>query len=142
MSVIKEFREFAVRGSVVDLAVGIAIGGAFATIAKSLVNDILLPPIGYVLGGVDFSDLFVVIGRGEYPSLAAAQAAGAATVNFGLFLNNVIAFIAIAFGVFLFVKLLNRLRREEEEKEEKEPAQPSAEQALLTEIRDLLRERA
>lgn len=141
MSVIKEFREFAIRGNVVDLAVGIAIGGAFATIAKSLVNDIILPPVGYVLGGVDFSDLFLVIGRGDYPSLAAAQASGAATVNFGLFLNNVIAFVAIAFGVFLFVKLLNRLRREEEQKE-KEPAQPTAEQALLTEIRDLLKDRA
>jgi large conductance mechanosensitive channel len=109
----KEFREFALRGSVVDLAIGIIIGSAFTTIINSLVNDILMPPIGLLLGGVDFSDLLVVLQQGApagpYPSLAAAQAAGAVTLNYGLFINNIIVFLIVAFATFLLVRGMNRL---------------------------------
>lgn len=114
---IQEFKKFAVRGSVVDMAVGIIIGGAFATIAKSLVNDILMPPIGLLLGGVDFSNLSIVLKAGEpagpYETVAAADAAGAVTIDYGLFINNVVSFLVVAWAVFLLVKTIERLRREE-----------------------------
>ena len=109
---LKEFREFAMRGSLVDLAVGFILGTAFATVVTSLVNDILMPPIGLVLGRVDFADLFINLSGGSYPSLAAAKAAGAATINYGLFLNNVITFLIVAFAVFLIVRQVNRMRAE------------------------------
>ncbi|MCB1044878.1 MAG: large conductance mechanosensitive channel protein MscL [Acidobacteria bacterium] len=122
---LKEFREFAMRGNVVDMAVGIIIGGAFGTIVKSLVSDVIMPPIGLMLGGVDFSDLFLVIREGAtaapYASLAAAKDAGAVTLNYGLFLNAVISFLIVAFSVFVLVKAMNKLKRKEEEK----PADPT-----------------
>lgn len=110
---LKEFREFAMKGSVVDLAVGVVIGAAFGKIVDSLVKDILMPPIGKLLGGVDFSNLFVTLGSGAFPSLKAAQDAGAATLNYGLFLNAVINFLIIAFALFVVVKGINQLRRQE-----------------------------
>src|SRR5690606_23304719 len=121
MGMMQEFREFAVKGNVVDMAVGIIIGGAFGTIVKSLVSDVIMPPIGLMLGGVDFTDLFVVLqGEGEFSTLAEAQAAGAVTINYGIFINNVVSFIIVAFAVFMLVKSINRLKRKEEEK----PAAP------------------
>lgn len=115
---IKEFREFAVKGNAMDMAVGIIIGAAFGAVVKSLVDDIIMPPIGLLLGKVDFSNLFLNLSGGDYPSLAAAREAGAATLNYGLFINNVISFVIVAFAVFLLVKTLNRLRREESVEEE------------------------
>lgn len=135
---LKEFKEFAMRGNVVDMAVGIIIGAAFTSIVKSLVDDILMPPIGMAVGGIDFSDLFINLSDGEYTSLAAAQEAGAATINYGLFLNNLISFLIVAFAVFLLVKGINSMKRNEEETPE-EPPKPSQEVVLLTEIRDALK---
>lgn len=108
---LKEFRDFIMRGNVLDLAIGIIIGGAFSTIVQSLVNDIIMPPIGFLFGDVDFSDLFIVLGDGEYESLAAAQEAGAATINYGLFITNVISFLLVAFAVFMLVRAFNRARQ-------------------------------
>jgi large conductance mechanosensitive channel len=111
---LKEFKEFAVRGNVVDMAVGIIIGAAFGKIVSSLVNDILMPPIGLLLGKVDFSSLFLNLSGRPYESLASAKAAGAPTINYGLFLNTVIDFIIVAFAIFLVVRQINRLKREPE----------------------------
>jgi large conductance mechanosensitive channel len=116
-----EFRKFIARGNVIDLAVGIVIGAAFTSVVNSLVNDILMPPIGHATGGADFTDLFVTLGDEEYASLADAQAAGAATINYGLFLNQVISFLIVAFAVFLLVRSYNRLR----ESQESVPAAPT-----------------
>ncbi|HEX7030419.1 MAG TPA: large-conductance mechanosensitive channel protein MscL [Gammaproteobacteria bacterium] len=114
-----EFREFAVRGSVVDMAVGIIVGGAFGTIAKSLVTDVIMPPIGLLLQGVEFRDLFIVLKPGAPPgpylTLADAQAAGAVTINYGQFINNIVTFLIVALAVFFLVRLINRIRRENEE---------------------------
>ncbi|HEY7480743.1 MAG TPA: large-conductance mechanosensitive channel protein MscL [Gemmatimonadales bacterium] len=112
---LKEFKEFAMRGNVLDLAVGIIIGGAFGTIVKSLVDDVIMPPIGLALGNVDFSDLFLLLKSGAkaappYATLAEAQQAGAVTINYGLFINSVITFLIVAFAVFLLVRTANRLR--------------------------------
>lgn len=115
---LKEFREFVMRGNVVDMAVGIIIGAAFGTIIKSLVDDVLMPPIGLLLGGVDFSNLFVVLKQGATPGpyarLADAKAAGAVTINWGIFANTVITFLIVAFAVFQLVRGINRMRRTEE----------------------------
>jgi large conductance mechanosensitive channel len=115
---LKDFREFAMRGNVVDMAVGIIIGGAFGTIVKSLVADVLMPPLGLLLGGVDFSDFFVVLKAGEqagpYPTLADAQAAGAVSINYGVFVNTVISFVIVAFAVYLLIRGINQMRRKEE----------------------------
>lgn len=111
---LKEFKEFAMRGSVVDLAVGIIIGAAFGKIVSSFVNDILMPPIGVLLGNVDFSNIFINLSSGDYPSLAAAQEAGAATINVGLFVNTVIDFLIVAFAIFLVIRTMNRLKRQVE----------------------------
>ena len=112
-----EFKKFAMRGNVVDMAVGIIIGGAFGTIVKSLVDDMLMPPIGLLLGGVDFSNFFLALREGvqpgPYANLAAAKAAGAVSINYGLFLNSVISFVIVAFAIFLLVRTINRLRSEE-----------------------------
>ena len=108
---LKEFREFAMRGNVIDLAVGVIIGAAFGTIVKSLVDDIIMPPIGLLIGGLDFSNLFLSLSGQEYPSLVAAKAAGAATINYGVFLNNVLNFLIVAFAVFLLVRQINRMKR-------------------------------
>ncbi len=118
MSMIKEFKEFAVKGNVVDMAVGIIIGGAFGTIVKSLVADVIMPPIGMLLGNVDFSELFLVLKsggtEGPYRTLAEAQAAGAVTINYGLFFNAVVSFVIVAFAVFMLIRSINKLKREEE----------------------------
>ncbi len=110
----KEFKEFAMRGNMVDLAVGIIIGAAFGKIVTSLVNDIIMPPIGLLLGKVDFSNLFINLSAKDYSTLAEAKAAGAATINYGLFLNTVIDFIIVAFVIFLFIRQINRLKRQPE----------------------------
>jgi large conductance mechanosensitive channel len=113
----KEFKEFAVRGNVVDMAVGIILGGAFGTIAKSLVDDVLMPPLGLLLGGVDFSNLFFVLRAGAkagpYVALADAKAAGAVTINYGLLLNNVVAFLIVTIALFFLVRTINALKREQ-----------------------------
>lgn len=118
MSMMQEFKEFAVKGNVVDMAVGIIIGAAFGTIVNSLVNDVIMPPVGLLLGGVDFSNLYVPLAAGTpagpYETLAAAQEAGAVTINYGVFLNNVISFLVVAFAVFMLVRAVNRLRRQEQ----------------------------
>lgn len=115
----KEFKEFAIRGNVVDMAVGIVIGAAFGTIVKSFVDDVLMPPIGLLLGNVDFSNLFITLkegtkAAGPYASLASAKAAGAITLNLGVFINTIISFIIIAFAVFLVIKGINQMKREKE----------------------------
>jgi large conductance mechanosensitive channel len=134
---LQEFKEFALRGNVVDMAVGIIIGAAFSTIVRSLVDDIVMPPLGVVTGGVDFSNMFVALNGQHYPSLAAAKQAGAPTLNFGVFINNVISFLIVAFALFLVIKAMNQLRRKQEEEPAKEPP-PPRELQLLTEIRDAL----
>lgn len=108
---VKEFQEFAMRGSVVDLAVGIIIGAAFTAIVTSLVNDIIMPPVGYLMGGIDFSNLFIDLSGGDFASLAAAQEAGAATINYGLFINAVINFLIVAVVVFILIKQMNNLQK-------------------------------
>jgi large conductance mechanosensitive channel len=110
---LKEFKEFAMKGNVMDMAVGIIIGAAFGKIITSFVSDVLMPPIGMLLGKVDFSNLFLNLSGTSYPSIAAAKAAGAATLNYGLFLNTVIDFLIVAFAIFLVIKQLNRLKRAE-----------------------------
>ncbi|MCB9958538.1 MAG: large conductance mechanosensitive channel protein MscL [Rhodospirillaceae bacterium] len=142
---LNEFKEFIARGNVVDMAVGIIIGAAFTAIVTSAVSDILTPFIGVFTGGIDFSNLYINLSGGEYESLAAAQEAGAATINYGLFINAVIRFFIVAFVVFLLVKNVNRLKRQmegaavEDAPAEEAPAPPPPEVVLLTEIRDLLK---
>jgi large conductance mechanosensitive channel len=141
----KEFREFAVRGNVVDLAVGIIIGAAFTAIVTSLVNDILMPPLGFLLGGIDFSNYFADLtywsaqasGATDVPvfaALAEAQKAGHAVIAYGKFINAIISFLIVAFAIFIIVKQINRLKK----KEAVAPTAPTREVVLLTEIRDLL----
>ena len=134
---LQEFKEFALRGNVVDMAVSIIIGAAFSTIVKSLVDDVIMPPIGLLTGGVDFSDLYINLSGGDYQSLAQAREAGAATINIGVFINSVISFTIVAFVLFLVIKGMNRLRRKQEEEPAKEPP-PAREVQLLEEIRDAL----
>jgi large conductance mechanosensitive channel len=121
----EDFKKFVMRGNVLDLAVGVIIGGAFGAVVKSLVDDLLMPPIGLLLGRVDFANLFAVLKQGEtagpYPTLADAQAAGAVTINYGLFVNTVIAFLITAFAVFLLVRAVSQLRRKEEAPPPAEP---------------------
>jgi len=136
---LKEFKEFAMKGNVLDMAIGIVIGGAFTPIVKSLVDDILMPMIGLLLGDVSFSDMFVVLKQGAeasgpYATLAMAQEAGAVTINYGVFINTILTFLIVAFAVFMMVKNINRWKKQEEEK----PAAPPQEVVLLEEIRDAL----
>ena len=138
---LKEFREFIARGSVIDLAVGVVVGAAFTAIVNSLVSDILMPPLGLLLGGIDFSNFFITLkGTGSYPSLEAAKAAGAVTLNYGQFINAVIRFLIVAWAIFILVKQVNRIYRK--------PAAPAApaplpkQEVLLTEIRDILKQSA
>ena len=146
---LKEFKEFAVKGNMLDMAVGIIIGAAFGTIVTSLVNDVLMPPIGLAMGGLDFSQLHLVLQQGDpagpYATVAAAGEAGAVTLNWGSFVNHVLSFLIVAFSVFMVVKGFNRLRNELETAPEPAavaPPEPSAEARLLGEIRDLLKTRA
>jgi large conductance mechanosensitive channel len=135
MSMIREFKEFAMRGNVIDMAVGIVIGGAFGKIVTSLVNDVIMPPIGWLTGGVDFSSLKWVIKPADDsdPAHKVAEVA----INYGSFINTIITFVIIAFAIFILVKAINRVHK----KEEAAPAAPPADVALLTEIRDLLKEK-
>src|SRR4051812_13881319 len=138
---LKEFREFAVRGNVVDMAVGIIIGAAFGKIVDSLVKDMIMPPIGLLLGSVDFANLFLLLKPGAVPgpylTVEAAQKAGAVTLNYGALINNIVSFVIVTFAVFLLVRGINRMRREEPKVEVPPPA--PEEVALLREIRDALR---
>jgi large conductance mechanosensitive channel len=139
----REFRDFAMRGNVIDLAVGIVIGAAFTTIVNSLVNDIIMPPLGLLIGGIDFSNFFLTLKGGSYPTLEAAKAAGAVTMNYGLFVNAIIRFLIVAFAIFILIKQINRLAREEPPPEAAPaPPEPTREEMLLAEIRDLLKARA
>jgi len=133
MSMIKEFREFAMRGNVVDMAVGIVIGAAFGKIVASFVKDILMPPLGLVLGGVDFTDLAVTLKH-------ASGSVAAVTWNYGSFIQTVVDFTIVAFAIFMMIKAMNALKKKEAEKPAAPPT-PSAEETLLTEIRDLLKNR-
>lgn len=135
---LQEFKSFAMRGNVVDMAVGIIIGGAFGKIIASLVNDVIMPPIGLLMGNVDFSQLYINLTSIDYPSLAAAKEAGAATINYGAFTNEVINFVIIAFAIFMAIKGMNSMKKKEEEAPA-EPPKPSPEVELLTEIRNSLR---
>lgn len=148
-SMLKEFRDFAIKGNMLDMAVGIVIGAAFTGIVSSIVDNLIMPPIGLVLGGVDFSDLFIVLKQGTpagpYPSLAAAQNAGASTWNLGLFVNALVKFLIIAFALFLVVKMVNQLRHMVEKPKAPAPGTPPPpppeDVVLLREIRDLLARR-
>jgi large conductance mechanosensitive channel len=136
----QEFKEFALRGNVVDLAVGLIIGAAFGAIVNSLVADVIMPPLGLVIGQVDFSDLFINLSGQDYPSLAAARAAGAPVIAYGAFINAVINFVIVALAIFIVVKGMNQLRR----KQAQEPAEPPSaprQEVLLEEIRDILKAR-
>jgi len=135
MGLLQEFREFALKGNVIDMAVGIIIGGAFGTIVSSLVKDVIMPPIGLLLGGVDFSDIKIPLKAGE-----AGQEP--VSMNIGVFLNNLISFLIIALAVFMLVKAINELRKRFEKQKEAEAAAPTPTEVLLTEIRDELRRRA
>jgi large conductance mechanosensitive channel len=132
---LKEFKEFAVHGNVIDLAVGLIMGVAFGAVVTSLVNDIIMPPIGFLLGGVNFNDLFISLNGKTYASLAAAKAAGAPVIAYGSFFNTLINFVVVAFAVFLLVKQVNRLARKPEE-----APVLTGEEVLLTEIRDLMKD--
>ena len=138
MRIFEEFKTFAMRGNAIDLAVGVVVGAAFTTIVNSLVKDMINPPLGLVLGGIDFSNFFVVLkGAGTYPTLKAAQDAGAVTLSYGLFINSVINFVIVAFAVFVLVRQINRLNKPAPVPE----PPPPPEVQLLREIRDLLKER-
>ncbi len=139
MGFISEFKEFAMKGNVMDMAVGVIIGGAFGKIVSSLVDDVLMPLISTVTGGISFTDLFVTLGDGTYQTLAEAKEAGAAVLAYGQFIQNIIDFLIIAFCIFLMIKGMNQLNRKKEEPEAPAaPAGPTQEE-LLAEIRDLLK---
>jgi large conductance mechanosensitive channel len=134
---LKEFMAFAMRGNVLDMAIGVILGGAFGKIVSSLVNDVIMPPIGLLLGGVDFSNLFLTLGSGTYATLAEAQASGAPLLRYGVFLNTILDFLIVAFAIFLVVRQVNRLVKRKEEA----PPAPPRQEVLLQEIRDLLARR-
>ena len=139
---LKEFKEFAMKGNVLDMAVGIIIGGAFGTIIQSLVKDVLMPPIGLLLGGIDFSNIFLTLKAGTptgpYASLEAARAAGAVSINVGLFINAVISFLIVAWAVFMLVKAFNAAKKKDAAAPAA-PPEPPRQEVLLAEIRDLLK---
>ena len=142
MGFIKEFKEFAVKGNVMDMAVGVIIGGAFGKIVSSLVDDVLMPVVSLCTGGVDFTNLFVKLsGEGDFNTLAEAQEAGASVMAYGQFIQNIVDFLIVAFCIFLMIKGMNKLnkKKEEEPAPAPEPPAPSKEETLLTEIRDLLK---
>ena len=140
MGFIKEFKEFAVKGNVMDMAVGVIIGGAFGKIVTSLVEDIIMPLVSVATGGMDFTNLFIHLGDGTAKTLAAAKEAGEAVFAYGAFIQNVLDFIIIALCIFFMIKGINKLKKKKEE-EPAAPAEPSAEEKLLTEIRDLLKKK-
>lgn len=133
-----EFKKFAMRGNVVDMAVGIIIGAAFGRIVSSFVNDVLMPPIGLMMGGLDFSSLFVNLGDTAYESLALAEEAGAPVIKYGLFINHVLDFLIVAFAIFMVIRMMNKMKKQEEEAPAA-PPEPSDEVKLLTQIRDSLK---
>jgi large conductance mechanosensitive channel len=136
---LKEFKEFAMRGTVIDLAIGIIIGAAFGKIVTSFVNDVIMPPIGLLMGNVDFSNLFVNLSMDStYATIAEAEAAGAPIIKYGIFINTVIDFVIVAFAIFLVIRALNKLKRKQEAAPPPPPV-PTTEEKLLAEIRDLLR---
>jgi large conductance mechanosensitive channel len=135
-----EFKKFAMRGNVIDLAVGVVIGAAFGAIIASLVKDIMMPPIGYAMGGIDFSNFFITLKGAQYATLAEAQKAGAVTINYGVFFNTVINFMIVALALFVLIRGINRLQAKPAEPEA--PAMPPEDVVLLREIRDLLKARA
>ena len=135
---LKEFREFIERGNVIELAVAFVMGVAFNAIIKSFVNDIIMPVVGLVTGGIDFANRFIVLGSGQYDTLAAAQEAGAATLNYGVFINAIIEFLIIAFVLFMIVRTYNRMQKKKEEAPAA-PAEPPRQEVLLEEIRDALK---
>jgi large conductance mechanosensitive channel len=143
MSMIKEFKEFAMKGNVVDLAVGVIIGAAFGKIVTSMVNDIIMPPIGKAMGGVNFSDLFINLdaAKGPFTSLKAAKDAGAAVIAYGSFINTVIDFTIVAFCIFMVIKGMNSLKRKPVPAAPAPPPEPTKEEKLLGEIRDILKAR-
>ncbi len=138
---LKEFKEFAMKGNVLDMAIGVIMGAAFGKIVSSLVSDVLMPPIGLLLGGVDFTGLFINLSGTAQPSLVAAKAAGAPTLNYGVFLQTILDFIIIAFVIFMFVKQMNRFKREAPVTPPSPPPGPTNEEKLLMEIRDALKNR-
>jgi len=140
MSMLQEFKTFAVKGNVMDMAVGIIIGGAFGKIVSSFVSDVIMPPIGLLSGGLDFSNLFIALSGGHFDTLAAAEAAGAPVLRYGVFINAVINFIIVALAIFILIKQVNRFKRKEEAAPAAPPS-PPADVVLLTEIRDLLKAR-
>ncbi|HSS30057.1 MAG TPA: large-conductance mechanosensitive channel protein MscL [Nitrospiraceae bacterium] len=138
---LKEFKDFAMKGNVLDMAIGVIIGGAFGKIVSSLVSDVLMPPLGLLLGKVDFSSLFLNLSGTPQPSLTAAKAAGAPTLNYGVFLQATFDFIIIAFVIFMLVKQVNRFKREAPPAPPAPPPGPTNEEKLLMEIRDVLKGR-
>jgi len=136
---LEEFKKFAMRGNVVDMAVGIIIGGAFGKIVSSFVSDVIMPPIGMLMGNVDFGSLFINLGSTEYTTLAAAEEAGAAVIRYGAFINTILDFLIVAFAIFMVIRGMNKLKKAEEEAPPPAPPEPSAEEKLLTEIRDALK---
>lgn len=138
---LQEFKKFILRGNVLDLAVAVIIGAAFGAVITSLVNDVIMPPIGMLMGGVDFSNLFINLSGGSYATLAAAQEAGAAVIRYGVFLNTLINFLIVAFVIFMVVKAAASMQKNKEAAPAAPPA-PSAEEKLLGEIRDLLKKSA
>ena len=137
---LKEFKEFAMRGNVMDMAIGIIIGAAFGKIVTSLVNDVIMPPIGLLMGNVDFSNLFVNLTMGSsFGSVAEAEAAGAPIIKYGIFINTILDFVIVAFAIFMVIRGLNKLRRKEAAAPTPPPG-PTPDQQLLAEIRDLLKQ--
>ncbi len=141
MGIVSEFKQFAIKGNVVDLAVGVIIGGAFQKIVDSLVKDVVMPPLGALLGGVDFRHLYINLGSQQFENLAAAERAGVPLIKYGAFINTVVDFLIITFSIFLAVKVINRLRREEAQAPaaKAQPAPPPEDIVLLREIRDALK---
>ncbi|MBS0545289.1 MAG: large conductance mechanosensitive channel protein MscL [Proteobacteria bacterium] len=139
MSFVQEFKEFAMRGNVIDLAVGVIIGGAFGKIVDSLVKDVVMPAVGMLVGGVDFSNLYINLGKTAYDTLEAAEKAGAPLIKYGVFINSIINFMIIAFAIFIAIKAINKLKRAEPP--EPEPAPEPEDVKLLREIRDALKAR-
>ena len=140
MSMMKEFKAFAMRGNVMDMAIGIILGGAFGKIVSSFVGDVLMPPLGLLMGGVDFTSKFIGLKAGTYTTLAEAKAQGIPTLNYGNFLQMIIDFVIIAFAIFMVIKAMNAAKKKEAEAPAPPPA-PTAQEKLLAEIRDLLKAR-